>query len=162
MFGIFRKKTPPISAAKAVSPLAVANYLLKKNGGMTQLKLLKLVYLCHGWSLGFFDESLVNEEAEAWPYGPIFPSIYRQTRGSGKKPVKFPLGDGEVAQLTKKQAELVDMVYDNYGDLSGNQLMFMSHRKGTPWHKVWVNGKTNDAPIPNTLIHQYYEAKVNA
>ena len=74
------------------SPISVANYLLKKNGGMQQLKLLKLVYLCHAWHLGILGAPLVNEEAEARSYGPVFPSLDRATEGFDQDFVDSPFG----------------------------------------------------------------------
>lgn len=152
-------KTKPTPTMPIHSPLAVANYLLKKGEELDQLKLLKLVYLCHGWHLGKFGVPLVDETVQAWPYGPVFASIYRETESSGNLPVKFPLNNGEVAKLTRQQKALVDSVYAKYNHLSGGLLMYMSHSQGTPWYKVWAKGDTDDAPIPNRLIKRHYEAK---
>ena len=155
--------------AKTHSPISVANYLLKKdkkananakgNGkgnGMEKLKLIKLVYLCHGWSLGFFDEPLVNEKAEAWDIGPVFPSLYRATKEFGDSPIKSPLGEGEMPDFDDHQKETVDLVYKKYHHLSGIQLMRLSLEEETPWYKVWLKNDYTYAPISDTLIQRYF------
>ena len=161
--------------AKTHSPISVANYLLKKdknaNGkgdGTEILKLIKLVYLCHAWHLGIHNQPLVDEVAEAWPYGPIFPSIVAAGRKFLPGAIKQPLGDGQVAEFTNSQQEIVDRIYDQYGRLDGVTLMRRSHIPGTPWDKTWTKGLVwykpwnlwrdppEDTPIPNDLIRRYY------
>ena len=144
------------------SPISVANYLLKKNGGMDRFKLNKLVYLCHAWHLGGFGAPLVNEEAEAWEYGPIYPDLYRQTKKYGDYLVETPVGNGAVAKLGTYQKRMVDVVYNAYRHLHGIQLMRMSHQVGTPWNVVRGENPGIYAKIPNTIIQNYYEERVNA
>lgn len=145
-------------SAKTVSPISVANYLLENGNGLDQLKLIKLVYLCHGWHLAVFGKPLVNEGAQAWPYGPVFPSIYRATNGNGKSPIKYRLGDGKPANLSAKQKKLVGLVLKKYKPLSGVELMRMSHKEGTPWDKVWIKHGDDRAEIGDDLIQRHYEA----
>ena len=147
---------------KTHSPISVANYLLDKGDNLDQLKLIKLVYLCHGWSLGILDAPLVNETAEAWQYGPVFPSLYEVTQIFGKSIVGPLLGDNKIAKLTKPQKELVNLVYDKYSHLNGVQLMRMSHEPGTPWHTVWVKHPYKQAPIGDDLIKRHYKGLLNA
>ena len=62
----------------------IANYFLQKgekDPTMTPMKLIKLVYIAHGWNLGLTGKPLVSEDAEAWKYGPVFPSLYNKYRG---------------------------------------------------------------------------------
>ena len=42
-----------MSGNKTVTPISVANALLKKDKDLDQLKLMAMVYLCHGWHLGY-------------------------------------------------------------------------------------------------------------
>lgn len=54
---------------------------------LTQMKLHRLVYYAHGWHLGFQDTPLLNETLEAWPYGPVVPSILREFGRFGAMPI---------------------------------------------------------------------------
>ena len=63
--------------------LSVANYLIdlakKENKNLTQLGLMKRVYIAHGFSLAINKESLLDnrfDKVEAWKYGPVIPSVY--------------------------------------------------------------------------------------
>ena len=47
------------------------------------LQLVKLVYLAHGWSLGFDRGPLINATAEAWERGPVIPRVYNFYRKQG-------------------------------------------------------------------------------
>ena len=56
------------------SAKAVANYFLaraKESGEtLSPMKLQKLIYFAHGWHLAVFDAPLLDEEVQAWDYGP--------------------------------------------------------------------------------------------
>ena len=154
-------------AAKTHTPISVANYLLKKDkaekgGGLDQLKLTKLVYLCHGWSLGILSQPLVNESPEAWKQGPAFPSLVEEIKLFGESAVKPPLGDGNLPKFSGEQKELVDAVYDEYHQIDGVQLMWMSHQVGAPWRTTWVENPYKYAPIDDKRIKRYYEELLHA
>ena len=72
-------------------PKAVANYFLdcaKEDGeSLTLLKLVKLVYLAHGWHLGLTGDPLIKENVEAWRYGPVVPSIYHDLKIFGNNAI---------------------------------------------------------------------------
>lgn len=62
--------------------LSVANYFIdlakKENKNLTQLGLMKRVYIAHGFSLAINKESLLDkrfDKVEAWKYGPVIPSV---------------------------------------------------------------------------------------
>lgn len=153
---------------EGISPVAVANYLLEKDAksacaGMDQMKLIKLVYICHGLHLAEFGKPLVNELAEAWEYGPIFPSIYGETMGSGKDPIKGPLGNGAVSdQLTNQQKKLADEVYEDYCKFDGIHMMLRAINRGTPWHTTYIVRGRKKFPIPNGLTKAYYKEMLDA
>ena len=70
-----------------VDPKAVANKFLElgeRDGvsDITPMKLLKLVYIAHGWHLALSEgkKPLVNEASEAWKYGLSLIHISEPTR----------------------------------------------------------------------------------
>jgi len=58
-----------------LDPIIVSNYILwkRRERDTTNLDVIKLVYLSHGWYLGIYGVPLIAEPIEAWPYGPVIP-----------------------------------------------------------------------------------------
>ena len=152
------------------SAKAVANYFLSKYGKqrISPLKIQKLVYIAHGWYMAFYDDPLVDDEwAEAWRYGPVFPSLYHQFKHFGRLPiddlaheidVDFKETTPEIPPIDGRAHRLLDRVWEVYGDYTGAQLSNMCHRPGTPWDTTWNKyaGRQN-SNIDDALIRDYYK-----
>src|SRR2546430_458225 len=71
---------------------AIANELLDIAWGekkeITPMKIQKLVYFAHGWHLAVIDRPLINEQVEAWKFGPVIRTIYTAFREYGKAPIQ--------------------------------------------------------------------------
>ena len=64
---------------KGHNPIAIANHFIDLSpNGLTLMQLLKLSYISHGFTLALLDKPLADEYAEAWRFGPVFPSIYHE------------------------------------------------------------------------------------
>lgn len=153
------------------SAKAVANYFLSKYGkhGITPLKIQKLVYIAHGWYMAFYEDPLIDDEwAEAWRYGPVFPSLYHEFKHRGRMPIKDPAHETDVdlnerIPKIKPQDErtprLLDKVWEVYGGHTGIQLSDMCHRPGSPWDTTWnESGGRQNTNISDELIRDYYKA----
>jgi len=72
-------------------PKAIANYFLelaeRDNRPLSPMKIQKLIYYANGWYLGITGEPLIDEQVEAWTFGPVIPSIYREFREFGNRPI---------------------------------------------------------------------------
>lgn len=130
------------------------------------MQLIKLVYIAHGWHLGLTSKPLVNENVQAWQYGPVLESLYRAYRcfGSGVIPAglqAFPVALENESAL----APFLDSVWKAYSKYSGGQLSTLTHVPGTPWDITWnKNGgcQRRGAVIENDLIREHYQQKANA
>lgn len=139
---------------------------------LTPLKLLKLVYIAHGWHLALHDSALVDEDVLAWPYGPVFRDLYRATRKYNRRLVEeVPMSDREEVLTTKGKSEIGDegidiikAVSERYKDNNGWDLTLMTHKSGTPWHRTYKkHGGISDGPvIENYLIQEYYTNLLNS
>ena len=164
------------------SALAIANYFLSNymDTGISPLKLQKLTYLAHGWHLALFNKPLVSDEySEAWRHGPIFPSVYHEFKYRRNSPIMklgkepefdekykfnkdgtFVMKTPEIEKDDEKTKELLDRVWEIYGDWTGSQLSVLCHKPGTPWEKTWKkNKKLKNGNIPNDIIRKYYMKK---
>ena len=124
-------------------PLDVARYFLKRSQeidskGLDPMKLNKLVFLAQGWHLGIHDESLINEDIEAWKHGPVIPSLYHKFKWYRARTIPFKkYKDIPDQLLTDKITEFLDMVWSSYKDHNAVYLSNLTHIKDSPWEKTW-------------------------
>ena len=126
---------------------------------LTPLQLIKMTYIAHGWAFVNFGKGLVDEEVEAWPYGPVFPDLYQSLKSYGGGPVdKVRPSDLQRrhpdTELEPDERELIAAVYEGYKKYNGIDLTNMTHRKGTPWDKAWNQYECR--VIKESWIKEYY------
>lgn len=140
-----------------VNAATVASHLLDiakiENVPLTPLKLMKLVYLCEGWSLALRDSSIIREEVEAWQYGPVIPELYQLIKHFRASPVNQIVCSTEA--LSEEQMSLCQSVYNSYKHLTGIQLSDLTHQPGTPWSAVWQKNTSNNT-IPTSMIKDHF------
>lgn len=152
--------------------LAVANYFIKKaNESHTELsllKLVKLVYISHGWYLANFpNTSLLDEPVYAWKYGPVVKSVYNTFKECGNSQITYTAKNffNKEIELSNKTVvpALLDAVWNQYGQMNGLQLSSLTHQQNTPWDIIYNQeyGKNrNNAVIPNAIIQSHYISKL--
>lgn len=152
------------------NPIAVANYFIGKAFGegasITPMQAIKLVYIAHGWHLGVTGKPLIGESVEAWKFGPVIPSVYHAFKKYGRSPITntaSTIGSSNESICPTvddgEQSKLLDVIWDLYKNLSGEQLSALTHKAGSPWYRVWEDerGKNfRNAAIPNITIKEYY------
>lgn len=160
---------------------AVANYFYdlsqKDKKPITPLQMQKLVYIAHGWHLGITGQPLVADEyAEAWEFGPVFPSLYHEFKHFRGNPIKHPaeeLRDWEhplddksyikpnVEESDEDLRGFLNQIWEVYNKYSGRKLSAMSHGKGTPWSTTREReGEIRNASIRNEDIEAFYKARL--
>ena len=155
---------------------AVANYFLELANvdgvSVSPMKLHKLLFFAHGWYLAIAGEPLLDEDIEAWKYGPIVDSIYQEFKAFGNLPIttfaknpnferqralEFPrIPEGEEHELVRK---IVRKVWETYNSYTALQLSSITHQEGTPWSTVAKEYKgvlPYHAEINNDLIKDYF------
>jgi uncharacterized phage-associated protein len=147
------------------SPFAVANYFIRRasedGGKLTPMKLLKLVYIAHGWHLGLLKTPLISEPAQAWKYGPVIPSLYRYYKTYGNGHIPMEGAHPEHAIPDDSVLTLLERVWAVYSKFNGGQLSTLTHAENTPWSKTYKPSERN-LEIPNRVIQEHYEEKVRA
>lgn len=160
------------------SAKAIANAYLdiaKKNGaGLTPMKLQKLVYFAQGWYLALMEEKLINEQVEAWKYGPVWESLYHEFKHFGNSTITHPatetvMQSGEKFLMKLKKVDppkdpeaigFLEAVWDAYGAFTSIQLSNLTHKEGTPWEETWKPGLPKNTDIPEDSIKQFFQAKI--
>ena len=145
------------TAATSKEPRVVAEQILwlRRDTETTLMHILKLVYISHGWMLGLYGRSLINEPAEAWRYGPAVSSIYRRYKSFRGDPITTERVDRSDA-FDDEQRDIVEQVHDVYGDFTALQLSALTHKPDTPWDVTYREFGAG-AIIRNELIRDYYQ-----
>jgi uncharacterized phage-associated protein len=174
-------------SAMPYDPKAIANYFLtvaeERGTTLTPMKIQKLVYFANGWHLAIKDTPLINEQVEAWPYGPVIPSLYRAFKRFGDQPItgrairvvtksdsddpwvifrseteptidEFP----EQAEFTKA---FLDRIWDTYGRYTAIQLSNETHQEGSPWYEVLTEYRREipkGTDIPPETMKRYFRS----
>lgn len=136
---------------------------------LTPMKVQKLVYFAHGWTLALTDRPLINEQVEAWRFGPVVPSLYHTLKHYGSEAIptgrrlsaQAIFGDGDPLPLEEFDRKLVEKIWRVYGRFQAVELSEMTHSSGSPWHKTWHNGGKNKkgTDIPDEEIRQFFRQK---
>ncbi|MHB8304175.1 MAG: Panacea domain-containing protein [Acidobacteriaceae bacterium] len=116
----------------------IANELLKlareDGDSIDPMKLQKLLYLAHGWSLAFLHRPLIQEKIKAWKYGPVIPSVYDEFRKFRANPItREASGSEQACTLDAASCQLIRKVWATYRNQTAMQLSAMTHEPGYAW-----------------------------
>ena len=151
--------------------VSIANNFIEQFGtsnGIEHMKLQKLVYCAYGWwlaSYGLDEVRLTNDSPEIWRHGPVFDDLYHTFKVFGRTPITEmkSLSPFTPAQNVDKDDEnvrnLVRWVWGRYGHLSGFALSDLTHKVGTPWHRVALENNFSvqfSTEIPDEYIFEEF------
>jgi uncharacterized phage-associated protein len=144
--------------SKKVRVIDVADYILRRGGTMSAMKLQKLVYYSQVWSLVWTEAPLFSDEIEAWANGPVVRSLYDKHRGY------FRIGRGffrgEIDRLSGDQREVIDKVLEFYGSKDPQWLSNLTHLEA-PWKDAREGlqpGERGNNVITKEAILEYYSS----
>lgn len=133
----------------------VAAYILDQQGGMTAMKLQKLVYYAQAWALVWDEEPLFAEPIQAWANGPVVPELFFAHQGEFTV-TREPRGDK--SKLKRYERETVDAILKTYGGKGANWLSALTHRED-PWanaRKGLSDGERGNHVISHGAMADYY------
>ncbi len=141
------------------------NLCSKHSVELTNMKLVKLMYIAQGLSLSILNRPIFKDDKiEAWKYGPVVPSIYHEFKHYKSKPItsKSIVLDGgnwdnlsEPSLTNEDDKKIVKLTWKLYKDMTPLDLVDLTHRAGTPWSLTYQFGK--NMTIDNKLIKRYYD-----
>lgn len=142
----------------------VADYFLNKaskeeDGGeiISHLKLQKLVYYAQGFHLAMYEQPLYKEPLEAWLHGPVCPVLY-QDKKHYKNAALEPNAEFDASVFSKEQQELLDEVYEVYGQFSAWKLRNLTHEEA-PWKNNCDNAENK--LISHEELMKYFKTQLN-
>ena len=138
--------------------LDVANYFIEcSDFTKTNLQVMKLTYISHGYMLALYGKPLIYDEVEAWTHGPVIPAIYRKFKKWGSRIIERT-AQPKPEPFTGEERGLLDSVFETYGRYCGYYLSQITHHDGdriTPWAQCYVKGR--NIIIPDPISKKYYE-----
>jgi uncharacterized phage-associated protein len=118
------------------------------------MRLLKLVYISHGWMLALCDQPLFRESAEAWKYGPVVSSVYHAYKQFGGNTITA-IPQAEPSGFSDNEKSIMSQVWTIYLPYNALQLSALTHSPNSPW-AITVRESGLGARISNDLIKEYY------
>ena len=128
---------------------SVSNYILKKFGKMSTIKLQKLCYYCQAWSLVWNEKPLFSEQFEAWANGPVCKELYKLTEGEFEIDSSVFDQNKKIKAISKTESKTIDAVLKKYGKKDGYYLMQLTHTE-RPW--IEARGNTEPGAASNKII----------
>lgn len=124
----------------------LAYYILENyssvKGGITPLKLQKLLYYTKVWGL-VSGELYVNGQFKAWKNGPVNGYMYHEFKEFGDQPIPATHKAGPVS-LNKKK--LIDFILESYAHFDAVTLCSKTQQED-PWKKAEKNEVISDQAI---------------
>jgi uncharacterized phage-associated protein len=137
----------------------------------SHLKLQKLLYFAYAEFLLRTGEKLFREPILAFKYGPVVESVFHKYKVHGSSIIDYKEDETvciypeELAvtpsfmKIASSEHGLIALdclidVFEKYGHLSAQELVYKTHRPGGPWDRVYKPGK--NAVITDDVILQYH------
>ena len=135
----------------------IAEWFLHKEK-MTHKKLQKLCYYAYAWNYTLKGTQLFNNtKFQAWVHGPVSPELYRKYAGNGWN----ELSPSAIKPfIDKTTEEVLNSVWDTYGDLTGNSLEALTHSE-PPWIKMRFglrSDQASDRELNDEDVKLYYSS----
>lgn len=129
---------------------SIANYVISHYshypGGITPLKLQKLMYYLKVWGI-VADVPILADSFKKWKYGPVNDELYTKYKTYGAQPIPTT---GTETVITQDK-NFIDFVLESYAPFSALTLSSLTHQE-EPWQKTGDNEIISDS-----LIKAYYQ-----
>lgn len=148
----------------------IINYSNKEEYGVSNLKLQKLLYFIQAEYLAGTDEKrpCFADEIEAWDFGPVVPSVYKEYRQYGGSNIPSVTDYYEVNDcweiqrkkfnddiIKKEDRDIIEYVVDGLKDYAASALVKITHHQ-SPWIDAYAAGKNHI--ISKKAIQEYFES----
>lgn len=129
---------------------AVANLVLdladEERLPLSHMSVHKIMFFANGWHLAAYDAPLIDEQFEAWKYGPVLRTVWEAFKHLNKRevdcraehfdPITEELYILQVA-IPHRTIEFLRSILLEYGPISPLQLSDMTHQIGGAWDRTW-------------------------
>jgi uncharacterized phage-associated protein len=121
------------------------------NWSITNLQMQKMLYFAHMFFLGRTQTPLIDEEFEAWNYGPVIPSLYKKVRFFGSDNI-VDIFHGPSSFPSTPEYQILKEAADSLAHRPASQLVNITHHQYGAWAKHYrPNIKGIKIPNPDIL-----------
>jgi uncharacterized phage-associated protein len=125
--------------------LILAKYIVRQfsqqsPGGITPMKLQKLLFYVKAWGL-VAGHQLIVADFERWDYGPVNRDVYDLYKKYGATPIH--INESEDLNIDRSTKELIDFIIENYIAFDAFTLSSMTHTE-EPWKQTKRNEIISD------------------
>ena len=138
-----------------ISYLNAAHRLGVNSGwSISNLKLQKILYMADMNFSGQGKGRLINDDFEAWDYGPVLPSLYRDCKAFGASPVPNIFWGARDLNGTP-EAAILDLAWERLKSKSPGELVQATHWPDGAWAKRYVPGVKSIKITTQDMINEY-------
>lgn len=142
-----------------MSALKVAEYILSLSAPeegdiISHLKLQKLLYYTQGFHLALHNTTLFDDVIKHWKHGPVVETVYQEYKKYGDGVLPKP-ESVDFTELTTEQIDVINEVYNVYGQFSAWKLRQMTHEE-PPWKDTFDNEE-----ITPMALSKYFKTQIN-
>ena len=138
-----------------VSVIDAAHHLCgRSNWTLSNLQLQKMIYMADMNFVGQGKGRLVNEDFEAWDYGPVLPSLYHKCKAFGAKSVpKIFWGATNISGTP--EGLMLDTAWENLKSSTPGQLVETTHSQVGAWVLRYVPGARQIKITTQDMMAEY-------
>lgn len=144
----------------SVSSLSAARLVCElRDWKVSNLELQKILYIAHMIYLGNEEVPLLDENFEAWDYGPVIPELYQHVKGFGAKPVGNVFHSVPLPDENTKEYSYIQRAAEVAKGMSAGQLVSFTHRPHGAWSHFYKPGLRNNIILNQNILDEYNEWK---
>lgn len=145
------------------SALDVAKWFLQRNyvqmeaedaEYISNLKLQKLLYYAQGVYSAITGKPLFDDNLVAWAHGPVVIDVYHEYDRHGACGIAYDKDNPPKEQYTEKEEEILEQVYQHFGQYSAWKLRNMTHEE-RPW-KITPRNKIISIDVIRDFFREEY------
>lgn len=138
----------------------VLDYCASIGKPISHLQLHKVLYFLQIFYYINKKEFLIDEDFEAWPYGPVIRKVYFKYAIYGGNNIIISRQSNDNMESFPKDYEIpIHNFIKQLIDKKPYELVQISHKKESPWYKVYNNGEGDGEIINKELLKEYANAR---
>lgn len=144
-----------------ISAYDAAHYLCKRSGWrLSNLQVQKILYMADMNFVGQTESRLIDEDFQAWDYGPVLESLYHHLKAFGKKPVPNVFWGANDISGTP-EAKMLDLALENLSHRKPHELVATTHSSLGAWIKRYVAGARQIKISTEDMMDEYKKRRAN-